>query len=59
MDATLVEAQVKRPPMSAAWREEHEGPRCGLEPHGSWITEHLLQGDIGVDEGTGLVAWRY
>ena len=46
MDATLVEGAGQTPSDERrAWREEHEGPRCGLEPHGSWITDTLrLQG---------------
>ena len=57
MDATLVEAQVKRPPLSAGL-----GARSATDPDADWgFTGGKRQSrfgykvHIGVDEGTGLV----
>ena len=57
MDATLVEAQVKRPPMSAG-----RGAKSATDPDADWgFTGGRRQSHfgykvhIGVDEGTGLV----
>ena len=57
MDATLVEAQVKRPPMSAG-----PGAKSTRDPDADWSrtgrgsrTHFGYKAHIGVDEGTGLV----
>lgn len=57
MDATLVEAQVKRPPMSAG-----PGVKSPTDPDADWSytggkrrTRFGYKVHIGVDEGTGLV----
>ena len=44
-----------------AWREEHAGPRCGLEPDGSRITDTLrIQGRISAwTQEPAWCAWRY
>ena len=60
MDATLVEAQVKRPPMSAG-----PGAKSTRDPDADWSrsgrgsrTHFGYKAHIGVDEGTGLVPRR-
>ena len=57
MDATLVAAQVRRPPMSAG-----RGARCSTDPDADWSftgggsQSHFgYKVHVGVDEGTGLV----
>ena len=57
MDATLVEAQVKRPPMSAG-----PGAKSTRDPDADWSrtgrgsrTHFGYKAHIGVDAGTGLV----
>ena len=56
MDATLVEAQVRRPPISAG-----RGARSSTDPDADWTrqgkgrTYFGYKVHVGVDEGTGLV----
>ena len=57
MDATIVKAQVKRPPMSAG-----KGARSSTDPDADWSytgrgarTHFGYKVHLGVDEGTGLV----
>ena len=57
MDATLVEAQVRRPPLS-----EGRGAKSGRDPDADWTysgrgsrTHFGYKAHVGVDAGTGLV----